>query len=79
MPAGDNVETLPFEASPIAKSLSKSFSSESIVIDSQSPPSTGDICRSLSEDFKDAKANVGSGGIAKQSIVVKTKLGQLMF
>ena len=45
--ATDHQETLPFEASPIAKSLTQA----AVEVDSQSPAQP-DLCRSLSGDFK---------------------------
>ena len=59
--ATDHQETLPYEASPIAKSLTK----EAIVeVDSQSPDQP-DLCRSLSGDFKKATESTTPGNPLK--------------
>lgn len=59
--ASDHQETLPFEASPIAKSLTK----EAIVeVDSQSPAQP-DLARSLSCDFKKATDSTSPGNPLK--------------
>ena len=48
-PASDHCDTLPFDASPIAKSLSRE--SFATVADS---PETSELCKSLSADFRSA-------------------------
>lgn len=56
--ASDHAETLPFEASPIARSLSK----DSVFhVDSQSPTP---FCRSLSAEFQATKVTEPSPGEA---------------
>lgn len=67
-PAPDHAETLPFEASPIARALSK----DSVFhVDSQSPTP---CCRSLSSDFKATQVTEPSPGVMLElrNQIVKT-------